>query len=80
MAVRRSAEDRIKAIEAQIEALKQRRARKLIPRDPALKHLHAAVRTLPALISRFITGRIVPVSVPSACAICSPRLPGFART
>ena len=46
MAVRRSAEDRIKAIEAQIEALKQRRARKLVQRDPALKHLHAAVRSI----------------------------------
>jgi len=39
-------EDRIKALEAQIEALKQRKARKQQRRDPALKHMHAAVRSI----------------------------------
>ena len=46
MAARRSIEDRIKALEAQIEALKQRKARRLQRRDPALKHMHAAVRSI----------------------------------
>lgn len=46
MAPRRSEEDRIKALEAQIEALKQRKARKQQPRDPALKQMQAAVRSI----------------------------------
>jgi len=42
----RAPEDRIKALEAQIDALKQRKARKLVRRDPALRHMHAAVRSI----------------------------------
>jgi hypothetical protein len=43
---RRSDEDRIKALEARIEALKQRKARRQRRRDPALKQMHAAVRSI----------------------------------
>jgi len=39
-------EDRIRALEAQIEALKQRKARKQLHRDPALKQIHAAIRSI----------------------------------
>lgn len=46
MVARRPEEERIKALEAQIEALKQRKARKQQRRDPALRHLHAAVRSI----------------------------------
>ena len=46
MAPRRSDEDRIRELEAQIEALKQRKARKQQHRDPALKQMHAAVRSI----------------------------------
>ena len=46
MAPQRSAEDRIRALEAQIDALKQRKARKQQHRDPALKQMHAAVRSI----------------------------------
>jgi hypothetical protein len=48
---RRSEEDRIRALEAQIEALKQRKVRKLQRRDPALKHMHAAVRSIDKAMS-----------------------------
>jgi hypothetical protein len=37
---------RIKALEAQIEALKRLKAQKLVRRDPALKEMHAAVRSI----------------------------------
>ena len=43
---RRSEEERIQALETQIEALKRRKAHKLVHRDPALKQMHAAVRSL----------------------------------
>ncbi len=43
---RRPEEQRIAELEAQIEALKRRKARKLVQRDPALKHLHAAMRSI----------------------------------
>jgi hypothetical protein len=46
MAAQRSAEERIRALEAQIEALKQRKARKQLHRDPALKQMHSAVRSI----------------------------------
>jgi hypothetical protein len=46
MAAQRSAEDRIRALESQIEALKQRKARKQMHRDPALKQMHSAVRSI----------------------------------
>ena len=49
--IRRSEEQRIADLERQIEALKQRKARRLIPRDPALKHLHAAVRSIDKAMS-----------------------------
>ena len=51
MAPRRSDEDRIKELEAQIEALKQRKARKQQRRDPALKQMHAAVRSIDKAMS-----------------------------
>src|SRR5258708_1809376 len=43
---RRSDEERIQALEAQLEALRQRKARKYQRRDPALKQMHAAVRSI----------------------------------
>jgi hypothetical protein len=46
VATQRSEEVRIKALEAQIEALKRRKAQKLVRRDPALKQMHAAVRSI----------------------------------
>jgi DNA-binding IscR family transcriptional regulator len=46
VALRRSAEDRIQALEAQIEALKQRKVRKQQRRDPTLKQIQAAVRSV----------------------------------
>jgi len=49
--IRRTDEQRITDLEKRIEALKQRKARRLIPRDPALKHLHAAVRSIDKAMS-----------------------------
>jgi hypothetical protein len=49
--IRRTDQQRIADFEKQIEALKQRKARRLIPRDPALKHLHAAVRSIDKAMS-----------------------------
>jgi hypothetical protein len=44
--VERSIQERIQALETQIEALKQRKVRKQLHRDPAQKQLHAAVRSI----------------------------------
>lgn len=41
---RRSEEERIRALEAQIQTLKARAAAKKVRRDPALKHISTAVR------------------------------------
>jgi len=46
MAAHRSDEERIQALEAEIQALKRRKAQKLVRRDPALKQMHAAVRSI----------------------------------
>lgn len=48
---RRSEEDRIKALEAQIEAIKAKAERKKITRDPALKHVSAALRSIDKALS-----------------------------
>jgi len=48
---RRSEEDRIKALEAQIESLKQRAEAKKVKRDPALKHVAAALRSIDKALS-----------------------------
>jgi len=45
-AARRTEEERIQALEAQIESLKRRKVQKLVRRDPALKQMHAAVRSI----------------------------------
>jgi hypothetical protein len=43
---RRSEEERIQALEAQITAIKARAAAKKIKRDPSLRHISAAVRSI----------------------------------
>ena len=49
--MRRPEEARIADLLKQIEVLKQRKARKLVQRDPALKHMHAAVRYIDKALS-----------------------------
>jgi hypothetical protein len=51
VAIQRSEEVRIKALEAQIAALKARAARKLVKKDPALRHIHAAVKSIDKALS-----------------------------
>lgn len=48
---RRTEEQRIEALEAQIAALKQRAERKKLTRDPALKHVSAALRSIDKALS-----------------------------
>ena len=49
--VRRTEEARIEALEAQIAALKQRAEAKKVKRDPALKHVSAALRSIDKALS-----------------------------
>jgi hypothetical protein len=49
--IRRTDEQRIADFEKQIDALKQRKVRNLQRRDPALKHMHAAVRSIDKAMS-----------------------------
>jgi hypothetical protein len=46
MAPQRSQELRIRALEAQIAVIKARVARKLARKDPSLRHIHAAVKSI----------------------------------
>lgn len=43
---RRSEEERIVQLEKQIAAIKARAARKLVRKDPALRHIHASVKAI----------------------------------
>ena len=49
--IRRTEEQRIQALEAQIAALKLRAERKKLTRDPALKHVSAALRSIDKALS-----------------------------
>lgn len=49
--VRRTEEARIEALEAQIAALRQRAEAKKVKRDPALKHVAAALRSIDKALS-----------------------------